>query len=143
MKKQKNLTALISLFLLGTTFAFAGNKTDEFKVNGNCGMCEKRIEKAANSVDGVSEAQWDQKAQKLTVSYDDQQSGLQQIETAVAMTGHDTEMFRASDTRYAELPGCCKYKREQTGEKAPHSGMNMSAGCANHQSTGASCCGEK
>jgi len=143
MKKIKNLTTSITLFFLGTTFAFAGNKTDEFKVNGKCNMCENRIEKAANSVNGVSGSHWDSETQKLSVSYDDQQTDLKKIETAIAMVGHDTEMFRASDTRYAELPGCCQYQREQSGEKAPHSTMSTSAGCTNHQTKGDSCCGDK
>lgn len=141
--KIKNLTTLITLFFLGTTFAVAANKTDEFKVNGNCSMCEKRIEKAASSLKGVSEADWNQKTHLLKVSYDEQQTDLKKIETAVAMTGHDTEMFRASDNRYADLPTCCQYKREQSGEKAAHSNMSTSAGCEHGKTDGASCCGDK
>ena len=30
-----------------------------FGVRGNCGMCKSTIEKAANGVDGVSNANWD------------------------------------------------------------------------------------
>ena len=33
--------------------------TMSFGVRGNCGMCQKTIEKAANSVEGVSKAIWD------------------------------------------------------------------------------------
>jgi hypothetical protein len=46
------------MFVLGTFTAFAGEKTEKFKMYGNWGMCEKRIEKADNSVDGVQSADW-------------------------------------------------------------------------------------
>ena len=48
------------LFIMGISYftAFAGDNTEKFKVAGNCGMCEARIEKAAESVEGVSAADW-------------------------------------------------------------------------------------
>ena len=32
---------------------------------------------------------------------------------AVAKSGHDTDMHRASDEAYAKLHGCCKYNSEE------------------------------
>ena len=139
MKRTKKIALFASLFIVGTITAFAGNKTEQFLVNGKCGSCEKRIEKAAQTVDGVSEAHWDQKSKKMTVKFDDQQTSLMQIETAIAMAGHDTQLFRASDARYSELPACCHYERNEIGEKTAHSGMKMD--CDQPQkATNHSCC---
>jgi hypothetical protein len=30
---------------------------------------------------------------------------------AIANSGHDTKMHKASDEVYDKLPGCCKYER--------------------------------
>ena len=86
-------------------------KTEKIEVAGNCGMCEARIEKAANSVDGVSSADWDKETKMLAVSFDSEKSDLHKIHLAVATVGHDTKMHKASDEVYDALPGCCKYER--------------------------------
>lgn len=51
------MLSLVTLFIFGVTVVFAGNKTEKFKVYGNCGMCESRIEKAAKSVTGILNVQ--------------------------------------------------------------------------------------
>ena len=101
------------LFILGVSSLtlIAGNKTEKIKVAGNCGMCETRIEKAANSVDGVSEADWNKETKLLEVTFDTDQTDTHAIHKAVAESGHDTEKCSAGDEVYDELPGCCKYER--------------------------------
>ena len=49
-------TVLISCSLATMSFA-QKTKTETFKVSGNCGMCEKKIEKAAKSA-GATYAEW-------------------------------------------------------------------------------------
>ena len=56
--KTKVVLSLMVVAMLSVTTAFGKGKTEKFKVYGNCGMCEKTIEKAAKSVDGVSTADW-------------------------------------------------------------------------------------
>ena len=101
------------LFILGVSSLtlIAGNNTEKFKVAGNCGMCETRIEKAANSVGGVSEADWNKETKMLEVTFDTDQTDTHAIHKAVAESGHDTEKCSAADEVYDELPGCCKYER--------------------------------
>ena len=101
------------LFILGISSLslFAGINTEKFKVAGNCGMCETRIEKAAKSVDGVSEADWNKETKLLEVTFDTDQTDVLAIHKAVAEAGHDTEKSSAADEVYDELPGCCKYER--------------------------------
>jgi len=91
-------------------------KTEKIEVAGNCGMCKTRIEKAANSVDGVSSADWDKETKMLEVSFDAEKSDLHKVHLAVATVGHDTKMHKASDEVYDALPGCCKYERKSSEE---------------------------
>ncbi|MFV0593141.1 MAG: heavy-metal-associated domain-containing protein [Draconibacterium sp.] len=113
---KTKVLSLVALFTLGAFTVFAGNKTEKVKVYGNCGMCEKRIEKAAGAVDGVSKADWDKETKMLKVTFDDKKTNIHKVEMAVAAVGHDTDMHKAKDEVYDKLPGCCKYDR--TKEKA-------------------------
>ena len=118
---KTKVLSLVVMFVFGTFMVFAGNKTKKFEVKGNCGMCEKRIEKAALSVDGVSKADWDKETKKLEVVFESSKTSTDKIEVAVAKVGHDTPHHKAKDEVYNELPGCCKYDR--AAEKAdPHAG---------------------
>ena len=110
---KTRMLSLLAMFMIGTMAVFAGNKTEKFKVLGNCGMCETRIEKAALSVDGVSKAEWDKESKQLEVVYDDKKVDVHKIHMAVAKVGHDTEMHKANDDVYNKLPGCCKYDRSE------------------------------
>ena len=110
---KTKVLSLVIMFVFGTFMVFAGNKTEKFEVKGNCGMCEKRIEKAALSVDGVSKADWDKETKKLAVIFDEGKTNIDKIEVAVAKVGHDTPKHKASDEVYSELPGCCKYDRAE------------------------------
>jgi copper chaperone CopZ len=112
MKTQKIISTLI-LTITGLAMAFGQAKTKEFKVYGNCGMCEQRIEKAAKSVEGVTSAQWDQKSEYIKVAYNDSKTNLDAIHKAIAAVGHDTKKAKASDKTYNELPACCKYSRKK------------------------------
>ncbi len=110
---MKQRTILISLIMMMISIgAFAESKTKEFKVYGNCGMCEDRIEKAANSVDGVTEADWNKETKMIKVTYDNQKSDINAIQKAIAKAGHDTGKHRAKDETYKNLPGCCQYDRK-------------------------------
>lgn len=123
-----NKRVLIGLFMLVALgiSAFAQTaKTAEFEVKGNCGMCEARIEKAANSVEGVSSADWDRETKRIRISFDPGKTGIHKIHMAIAMAGHDTEMHRAPQEAYDKLPACCKYDRKKEdgpGHQGTHSG---------------------
>lgn len=85
-------------------------KTENFKVAGNCGMCKTRIEKAAK-VEGVTKAEWNSEKQLLTVTYNPEKIKIEDIQKKVAAVGHDTDKFKADNSVYDKLPGCCKYER--------------------------------
>ena len=84
-------------------------KTETFKVSGACGMCKARIEKAAKS-EGVSMAEWDSKTQSLSVTYDPAKVKTDDVLKKIAAVGHDNEKYKAEQSVYDKLPGCCKYR---------------------------------
>ncbi len=83
-----------------------------FGVRGNCGMCKTTIEKAANSVEGVAEANWDVDKKKIDVSFDETKTDVMSIHKAIAASGYDTEKVAGDLEAYKNLPGCCKYDHE-------------------------------
>ncbi len=103
------LTVIIALMGLSPVFGQT-TKTEEFKVSGNCGMCETRIEKAANSVEGVSAADWNIETKMIEVAIDTSKTDFYKVHEAIAKAGHDTEMLKADDKTYDALPKCCQYR---------------------------------
>ena len=86
-------------------------KKETFKVWGNCDMCKKTIDKAANSVEGVISAKWSVASSKMTVKYDSSKTTVEAIKKAIAKVGYDTEEYRSDDDTYSKLHHCCQYER--------------------------------
>lgn len=84
-------------------------KSESFKVSGNCGMCKTRIEKAAK-VEGVSKAEWDSKTKSLTLTFDPSKVNTDDVLKKIAAVGHDNDKYKAEQSVYDNLPGCCKYR---------------------------------
>jgi len=105
------LAAIISL-----SFTSGGGKKERasFKVYGECGMCETRIENAINEIEGVLWADWELETLELTVKFDSSITSLEQIKQKAAEVGHDTEDVRATEEAYEKLHACCKYERPKT-----------------------------
>jgi membrane fusion protein, copper/silver efflux system len=82
----------------------------QFKVSGNCEMCKERIETAAKSVKGVISAVWDVQSKQIHIEFDDQKTNSIAIHKAIAKTGHDTDLEKASNAVYKKLPECCLYR---------------------------------
>jgi copper chaperone CopZ len=74
-------------------------------------MCKKRIEKAANQVEGVYSADWNIETKMMKVVLDDSKTDIHKVHMAITKAGHDTEMHAAKDETYAALMGCCQYQR--------------------------------
>ncbi len=84
---------------------------EKFKVYGNCDMCKKKIDDAAETVDGVKSAKWSVSSHMITVKYDSTKTDLVSIKKAIANVGYDTKEYRAKDEVYNNLHHCCKYDR--------------------------------
>lgn len=87
------------------------NKKVVIKVAGNCGMCEKRIEKAAYSVKGVKNAEWHVDCQDIHLVIDETKCSADDVAKAIAAVGHDTGSVKAEDAVYNKLHSCCNYER--------------------------------
>ena len=82
------------------------------EVNGNCEQCQKRIQKAAYTVDGVKSAAWDIETHQLSLILNEGKSSLLDVKKAVAKVGHDTDEVKSEDKDYESLPTCCQYERK-------------------------------
>lgn len=109
--KTKILILMTGILLVGMSAFAMGKKTEKINVDGKCGMCESRIEKAALAIDGVKKADYDLKTKKLAVTFDEKKTTVDGIEKAMAAVGHDTDKFKADDKVYDKLPGCCHYRK--------------------------------
>jgi mercuric ion binding protein len=94
------------------TKAAGQQKTETFKVWGNCDMCKARIEKAVKS-DGAASADWNKDTKILTVTFDPAKTSVDSFSKKLAAVGHDTEKYRADDKAYQALDACCQYARRK------------------------------
>lgn len=108
--KWKKYAFLLVVAVIATLNSFAQNDTTAtFKVEGACGMCKMRIEKALK-IKGISKAKWDVGTHMLTVTYNPSTIKLDAIHAKMAEIGHDTELKKAKDDVYKALPECCHYR---------------------------------
>lgn len=122
---MKNLILLLLSILGSLSLGAQSIKSIDFKVYGNCGMCENRIEKAAGAVEGVKKADWDRASKMLPIEYDSDKVNLDDVHKKIAEAGHDTDKVRAKDDVYNALPACCHYERapgDKTGQVIKSSG---------------------
>lgn len=110
----KSLVVVAAIALLSFTFGNGKKERSSFTVYGVCGMCETRIEKAINELDGVSWADWEQETMELTVKFDSDVISLEEIKQKAADAGHDSDDIRATEDAYENLHPCCKYERPKS-----------------------------
>lgn len=98
------------MLLLATSYAEAKTQKKEFKVNGSCSLCEKRIVSTARSVSGTVVATWNKRTKVMCLLYDDKKTSPETVMQALAKAGHDAGNFKASTQAYRALPSCCWYR---------------------------------
>ena len=116
--------SLITLMLLFTSITFAQNKNAKatLEVDGVCGMCKVRIEKAAIKNKGVKSAIWSVESKRLSLIFNDEKTNLNQISKSIAEAGHDNKILKATDEAYGKVHPCCKYRDEEVvGDHKPKS----------------------
>ncbi len=115
--KSEVMKQLFNILILATglsSIAHAqSNKTwtDTLKVDGNCEMCKKRIEKAAYGK-GVRHAEWNKENQNLILVYRPDRTELAKIRQRILDVGHSVDQEKASEEAYQRLPACCHYKTQ-------------------------------
>ncbi|BAV09776.1 Heavy-metal-associated domain-containing protein [Filimonas lacunae] len=111
MKSIKMLLVAVCAILTVSLFA-QEIKTVVIKVNGECGMCKKKIETAAKQP-GVTKADWNKDTKQLTLSYNPAKVNTDSVQKKIAAVGYDTEKYKADDKAYGELDECCQYERKK------------------------------
>ena len=108
--KTLRIFSIISFFLAMANVSIAQKvKSETFKVSGECGLCKKKIEKAAKEA-GATYALWSPQTKLLTVSYAST-TGVSVIQQRIAEAGYDTPGYKATDDAYNALDACCQYER--------------------------------
>jgi cation transport ATPase len=111
---------LIGMMLLVVTLSTQAqdkkNKNAKYsiEVNGNCEQCQKRIQKAAFSVNGVKMASWSIETHQLDLILNEEKASITDVKKAIAKVGHDTEGVKATKEDYDNLHSCCQYERLET-----------------------------
>ena len=130
MKTLKIFSIAFICTVISTTLLAQKTKTETFKVSGECGMCEKKIEKAAKTA-GASYAEWNKETKIITVKYNSTTSNLAKIQKSIADAGYDNAGAKATDDAYHKLDECCQYDRTSNTAKAC---------CDSEKCTGKDCC---
>lgn len=112
MKSIKLLMAMALLLSISTCFAEIKNaKVETVHIYGNCSICKKNIESAAN-VKNVVHVEWNKDTKIAVLTYDEKKTNQQEILKRIALAGYDSDIFLAPDNVYAKLESCCQYERK-------------------------------
>lgn len=107
---MKKLLILLIMTVTTTTFAQNKNKRASLEVDGICGMCKARIEKACYQTKGVKSANWNVETHELKLIYDERKTNLDSIKKSVVSVGHDTKTLKATEEAYNSVHACCRYR---------------------------------
>lgn len=113
MKKSISTSMMVITMLLSFIVGHSqikNAKTTTVKIYGNCGMCEKTIEKAGN-LKKIASVDWNQDTKMATMTYDAKKTNQDEILKRIALAGYDSDSFLAPDDVYDNLHGCCQYDR--------------------------------
>lgn len=113
---MKNLILAVIVTFVGFTAQAQDKKNKNAKftteVNGNCEQCQKRIQKAAFSVEGVKSATWSIETHQLSLILNEEKCSLLDVKKAIATVGHDTDEVKTTKEVYDHLHSCCQYDRK-------------------------------
>jgi mercuric ion binding protein len=111
---MKNLIVMILVAFVGfTATAQDKNARATLEVDGICGMCKARIEKASIKTKGVKSAVWNVETKQLSLIYDAGKTDVSAISANVAAVGHDTKEIKATEEQYNSVHACCLYRDEE------------------------------
>lgn len=110
---MKNVILIITVMFTTLTFAQNKNAKASMEVDGVCGMCKERIEKAAIKTKGVKSAVWNIDTHELKLIYDERKTDLKTISKNIAAVGHDTKEIKATKEAYESVNACCRYRDKE------------------------------
>ena len=114
---MKNIILIMLMSFLGFSSNAQEAKKNKnakysFEVNGNCEMCQKRIQKAALGISGVKSVAWNIETHQLDLILNEEKSQVLDVKKAIAKVGHDSDEIKATEEEYKNLHGCCVYERK-------------------------------
>jgi len=115
MKSCKYLLFIVTVFAsldLTAQVNKSKDSTVSFRVSGVCEICKDRIEKVLK-IRGVRSANWNVDSKMLTLVYNPGIVSFLKVNKIIAEAGHDTELEKAKDAVYNELPECCHYRKKE------------------------------
>jgi cation transport ATPase len=110
---KKTLIIITVLLVSLTTYAQNKNAKTVIEVDGVCGMCKERIEKASIRTKGVKSAVWSIETHQLSLIFDERKTNVKTISENIAKVGHDTKMVKATEEQYHSVHDCCLYRDEK------------------------------
>jgi len=121
---MKKIILIVTVLISTVSFAQNKNAKATLEVDGVCGECKVRIEKAAIRTKGVKSAVWSIDTHELKLIYDERKTDLKTIAQKIADVGHDTKFVKASEEAYAKVDACCKYRDEEVVKAHKTEGEN-------------------
>ena len=112
MKSINLIFAFLVLITTSSSAQLSNSKTENVKIYGNCGMCEKTIE-SAGTKKKVAQVDWNKDSKMAIMTYDSLKTTKKEILKRIALAGYDSDYFLAPEDTYKALAECCKYDRAQ------------------------------
>ncbi|MEN8887156.1 MAG: heavy-metal-associated domain-containing protein [Winogradskyella sp.] len=109
---MKKIILIFTVLVTTATFAQNKNLKTSIEVDGVCGMCKDRIEKAAIRTKGVKSAVWNVDTHELKLIIDERKTSIKVISKNLASVGHDTKEIKATEEQYNSVHPWCKYRDE-------------------------------
>ena len=101
---MKKIVLVVLVALVGFVAQAQEKKNKNAKhvteVNGNCGLCQKRIQKAALSVEGVKSATWDIPSHQLSLILNEEKCSLLDVKKASIRIFWGVMLFLPSITNF-------------------------------------------
>ncbi len=110
---MKQIVLIFTMLLTTLGYSQDRNTKATMEVDGVCGECKSRIEKAAIRSKGVKSAVWYIDTHELKLIYDARKTDLKVIAQNIADVGHDNTYFKASTEAYSKIDACCKYRDDE------------------------------
>ena len=107
---------MATILASGALMAQSKSAKASIEVDGVCGMCKARIEKAAIKTKGVKYAVWQAQTEELTVLFNPSKTSVAQLAENISAVGHEANGIVVDKTIYDALPLCCQYVMGETKE---------------------------
>ncbi|MBZ0327423.1 MAG: heavy-metal-associated domain-containing protein [Altibacter sp.] len=107
---KKVLMLLVVVLTTATLYSQDKNARATIEVDGICGMCKQRIERASLNTKGVKSAVWNVDTHMLNLIFDERKTNITAIQTSIASVGHDTHEIKATEEAYNSVHDCCRYR---------------------------------